>query len=41
MCVKGGSKPDKLSYEEVAALKDVKDMNVDERRAHDVGGLIP
>ena len=35
MCVKGGLKPDELSYEQVAALKDIKDLTVDERRARD------
>ncbi len=41
MCVKGGSKPDELSYEQVAALKDVKDMTVEERKARDVSDLVP
>ncbi len=41
MDVKGSSKPHELSYEQVAALKDVKDMTVDERKARDVGGLVP
>ncbi len=41
MCVKGSSKPDELSYEQVAALKDIKDLTADERKARDVGGLVP
>lgn len=36
MCVKDGEKPGELSYEQVMALKDVKDMTAEERRGYDV-----
>ncbi len=39
--MKGSSKPDALSYEQLTALKDVKDMTVEERKARDVGSLVP
>ena len=39
--MKVGAKPDELNYEQVAALKDIKDMTVEERLARDVSGLIP
>ena len=39
--MKGVSKPDELSYEQMAALKDIKNMTVEERKARNVGGLIP
>lgn len=39
MCVQDGEKAGVLSYEQVAALKDVKEMSVVERHARDVCGF--
>ncbi len=39
--VQSSTKPGQLTYEQVAALKDVKDMTEAERRGRDVCGSYP
>ena len=38
--VKGTGKPGELSYEQVLAMKDIKDMSEAERHTRDVGSLV-
>ena len=40
VCVQGGERSGQLSYEQVAALRDVKDLTVAERHARDVGASV-